>query len=106
MQPSNSQPHIATAALGVALQLAASHLAAAWIAVQLAPTTGTIMSVIIAVVVGMLLTATLQRTLWQSFDALDRLSRGLSVPALRSPWHGPLSGLVARIDALSGRDRE
>jgi signal transduction histidine kinase len=90
--------------LGV--QLLLSHVIAAAIAIAIAGPGQVAIALVAAVVAGMALTFTVQRTLWLVNAALARLNSPRPPAELPSRWHGPLARLVAQINALVAREQE
>lgn len=95
-----------TSALGVAVQLVLSSWAAAACALALSTANSLWLTLLVSAAAGLLVSATLQRTLWWMNGVLDRLSQGQPTDGIPPRWHGPLAGLVASINGLAGRDRE
>jgi signal transduction histidine kinase len=92
--------------IGLGAQLLISHIVAAAVALAIAGPRRVTIALVAAGVVGIGLTLTVQRTLWLVSVALARL-RGPQPPTELSPrWHGPLTGLVVRINELVTRERE
>ncbi len=92
--------------IGVGGQLLLSHVSAVVVALEMARSGQLITALAAAIAMGMALTFTLQRTLWLVNAALANLNAGRPLTALSSRWHGPLGHLIARLNALSTRERE
>ena len=92
--------------VGLGMQLFLSHAVAAAVAIAFVGPRWRAIAVVTAVVAGMALTFTVQRTLWLVGSALARLSGPQPPAALPARWHGPLAGLVAQINGLLARERE
>jgi signal transduction histidine kinase len=83
-----------------------SHGAAAVVAIELARSGRIPVALVAALVTGMILTWTLQRTIWLAHDALSGLNAGrqtVEIPARRR-W--PLSHLVTQVNALIASQRQ
>lgn len=97
---------ILPAGAGVAIQLTASYVLAAGAAAGLMylasrQPEAVAAAMVVGVTLGLLCTATLQRSLYLTGLALSRLARGLPIEPLRSRMQWPLSDTVASVDALS-----
>ena len=91
-------------ALGVLLMF--SHGAAAVVAIELARSGRISIALVVALAMGMVLTWTLQRTIWLAHAALSDLNAGRQtgeIPARRC-W--PLSNLVTQVNALIASQRQ
>jgi len=106
LKPQPSPLSIWTTPIGLGAQLLISHVVAATVAIAIARSGQSTLALAAAAGAGMMLTVTLQRTLWLVNAALLRLRDHRPPAELPSRWHGPLSGLVARINALMARERE
>jgi signal transduction histidine kinase len=96
--------------IGLGVQLLLSHVVAAGAAVAvtgaIAGPGGVALALVAAAVAGLAVTFTVQRTLWLVNAALARLNGSRPPAELPAHWHGPLAGLVGRINALMARERE
>lgn len=106
MKPSTAPQSIWQMPIGLSVQLLLSHVIAAAVAIAIVGPDRIAIALVAAVVAGMALTFTVQRTLWLVDAALARLSSPQPPAELPSRWHGPLAGLVAQINALIARERE
>ena len=106
MNPNTSPQSVWHMPIGLGAQLIISHVLAAAAASTIARSGEAALALVAAAVAGMALTFTVQRTLWLVNRALMRLKSPRPPAELPSRWHGPLSGLVARINALIARERE
>ena len=112
-QPAFLQPGVAQ--VNVALQFFLSHLIAS--AVALGVFSGVaqwglrqpyvlICAIVVGGIVGLLLSAHVQYSLYLADLALTRFTQGLTVETLRTLWHWPLNSLFVSINLLSQRIKE
>lgn len=82
-------------------QLLISFIAAAAVAIALPRHGFEVLAVAAATIVGMLLTLTIQRTLWLVHLFLARLGSSQAPSDIPLQWHGPLSSLVGQMKVQS-----
>ena len=99
-QPNITEPFIASG-VGMSIQIALSHAAVGVVvALLLNDRRPLFFALIVGVGVGLLLTATLQRTIWLLDSALTRLHAHQSALMVSRRWHGILTTFALRVLAL------
>ncbi len=91
---------------GLSIQLLVSHTIAAAVAMALARSGQVALGLAAAAAAGLILTLSLQRSLWLVFRALASLNAGQLPARLSTRWHGPLGRLIFRVNDLIARERE
>lgn len=92
--------------IGTGVQLALSFAISAVVAIEIARSGHVVLALVAATGTGLVLTFTLQRTIWLVDAALRALNAGQLPDRLPARWHGPLRSLIVQIDALIARVRE
>jgi signal transduction histidine kinase len=88
------------------MQLLVSHGVAAAVAVAIGRSGQVLLALAAAMATGLVLTLTMQRTIWLVNVALVALNAGRLPDELPTRWHGSLGSLVDQVNALVTRQRE